>query len=54
MPNDVLSQDPTTNTIYLEFQDNGVLQSCSYVPKNVAYEGGAEVITDLEFLPAED
>lgn len=48
---EVLSQNPATNDIYLEFQANGVLRDCSYVPKNVAYDGGAEVITDLEFLP---
>ncbi len=47
---DVLSQNPTTNDIYLEFQTNGVLRDCSYVPKNVVNDGG-EVITDLEFPP---
>ncbi len=46
----VLSQNPTTNDIYLEFQDNGVLRNCSYVPKGVADDGGGEVIFDLEFL----
>ena len=50
--NDVLSQSPTTNDIYLEFQANGVLASCYSLPKGVVYDGGAEVITDLEFLPA--
>lgn len=47
---EVLSQDPATNDIYLDFQTNGVLRDCSYIPKNVAYDGGAEIITDLEFL----
>lgn len=49
---DVLSQNPATNTIYLEFQANGVLRYCSYAPKNVVDDGGGEVITDLEFLTA--
>ena len=48
---DVLNQDPTTNDIYLEFQDNSVLASCYAIPKNVDYDGGAEVITGLEFSP---
>lgn len=51
---EVLSQDPATNNIYLTFQTNGVLKECSYVPKNVVSDGGAEIITDLEFLPAKD
>ncbi len=49
--NDVLSQSPETNDIYLALQDNGVVASCYAIPKNVEYDGGAEVITGLEFLP---
>lgn len=48
---DVLSQNPVTNDIYLEFQDNGVLRDCSYIPKGAAYDGGSPVIISLEFLP---
>ena len=49
--NDVLSQNPVNNDIYLAFQDNGVLRDCSYVPKGAAYDGGSPVIVSLEFLP---
>lgn len=44
---DVLSQNPVTNDIYLGFQDNGVLGDCSYIPKNVAYDGGSPIIVGL-------
>ncbi len=47
---DVLSQSPETNDIYLGFQDNGVLSHCSYVPKDVVVDGGGYVITSLEFI----
>ena len=49
---DVLSQNPVTHDIYLEFQGNDVLRSCSYVPKGAAYDGGSPIIVGLEFLPA--
>lgn len=48
--NDVLSRNSLNNDVTLEFQDKGVLASCYAIPKNVAYDGGAEVITNLEFL----
>lgn len=47
---DVVGQNPVTNDIYLEFQDNGVLRDCSYVSKGTAYDGGNPVIVSLEFL----
>ena len=49
--NDVLSQNPATNDLYLGFQDNGVLRNCSYIPKGAAYDGGSPVIVSFEFLP---
>ncbi len=47
---DVLSRSSLTNDIILEFQANGVLASCYSLPKGVVYDGGAEVVTNLEFL----
>lgn len=54
--------DLGTDDVFLEFiapvaggdarQDGPVLSSCLVLPKNVAYDGGAEVVTELEFLPA--
>lgn len=34
--NEVLTQNRSENTIYLEFGDDGVLEYCQYVPKNCA------------------
>lgn len=50
----VLNQSRAANDIYLTFQDNGVLASCFSLPRGAVYDGGAEVITDLEFLSSQD
>ena len=51
---DVLSQNPMTNDIYLEFQDSGVLIDCSYTAKGTAYDGGSPVIVSLKFLTTKE
>lgn len=48
---EVLRRNAPTKDITLEFRADGVLASCYAVPENVDYDGGAEVITGLEFPP---
>lgn len=48
---DVLSRS-STNDVTLEFLENGLLSSCYSVPRGAVYDGGAEAVRGLEFLPA--
>ena len=56
----LVAADLGADDVYLEFiapvaagdahRDGPVLSSCLVLPKNVVYDGGAEVVTELEFL----
>lgn len=60
----LVATDLGADDVYLEFtapvgaggarSDGPVLSSCLVLPKNVVYDGGAEVVTELTFLPAAD
>lgn len=50
---EVLTKDPATNRIVLEFRDDGVLGVCLYVPKNCADDCAVGYrISTLEIFPA--
>jgi hypothetical protein len=50
---DVLSKSPVDNWITLTFHDSGLLETCSYFPKNCADDCAVGVsISTLQFLPA--
>lgn len=48
---EVLTKNPLANDFYLFFRDDGVLESCTYVPKGCVDDCSSGVnITGLEFL----